>query len=208
MQSESLFPWPFRTFPTTEFFLQPLPEVRSAWPVDTYWLPLQPNSLTKPDRTPFSASLIPWPQCSSSMQKFQQPRCWISSIQLGLDKNLVNVFENYHKQTNMTNINLGNKKTNLTIFLLYYVNINIYITKTVEILKICSRRDFYINKGIFFSFSPHCKAIISQRHWSVVMLILDQHYYENAGTTLTWGYRTHRHMCSIPNILYPTSTLV
>lgn len=59
------------------------------------------------------------------------------------------------------------------------------IKKTLAMLTIYSRRKFYITTGFFY-----CDAITSQqRDWSVVILIMDKHYYENTRTTPTQGYR-------------------
>lgn len=59
---------------------------------------------------------------------------------------------------------------------MYHKYINILyklIQKTLEMLTICTRKEFSINKYIF---PPHCTVMASQRHdCSVAMLILDQH---------------------------------
>lgn len=88
----------------------------------------------------------------------------------------------YHKQTKLSNQNLVNSKPNLIIFLfMLYKVINI----TLEMLTICSGREFYKIKEMFFFssfFLPRCEAMTSQqRDWSVAMLM--QHYCDDAGTT-------------------------
>lgn len=71
----------------------------------------------------------------------------------------------------MSNLNLVNSKPNLII-----LNKNFFL-KTPEMLSTCSRREFYINKDMFFLLLPHSKDMTSQRgERPVAMLTLDKHY--------------------------------
>lgn len=88
----------------------------------------------------------------------------------------------------MSDLNSANSKANLIIYLLY---LHKQIKKTLEVVSICSRNEVSINKSIFFLlFPPHSKAMTSQlRNWSLAML--DQHFYDDAVTTITHGYQMY-----------------
>lgn len=74
-----------------------------------------------------------------------QPCCL--SIQKALAEKLANAIRNYHKQTNMSDLNLANSNANLIIYLLYLHKL---IKKMLKVVSICSRNEVLINKSIFF----------------------------------------------------------
>lgn len=119
----------------------------------------------------------------------------------------------YH-QTDMSNLNLANSKLNLIIllFLLYKL-----IEKTLEMLTICSTREFYMNKCIFFFFPPqHFKDMTSHNvmsklqcwSWTNTSIMMEEHQHRDFGYKIYETSSVYTRFCARTNSVLPLGNII